>query len=220
MEHQIKTIPENKELLSNHRIEALNDGVFAIVMTIIILGIDPPKLSPSDESHNLLFSKLFDLLPQLESYIISFLVLGLYWTRHQLQFKDIKYSDRKLLWINIFFLMFVGFIPFSTNLVMDYIDHKASVLIYCGNLMIIGFVLYYHWIYASKNYRLVDRGLDPKYIADVSKVLLIAPLIFIISMALSFISPRTSMYTAYTVPFIFLISRRVYKKWKEHPEKK
>ena len=63
--------------MSKNRVEALSDGVFAIVITLLILDIRVP-----DVEYNQLLSSLIAVLPRIFAYVISFGVIGVYWLAH------------------------------------------------------------------------------------------------------------------------------------------
>jgi len=202
------------ESLSKYRIEALTDGVFAIVMTLMILELRLPEdiadnLFPADIKNHLLL-----LLPKLENYAISFIVLGIYWIRHQTQFNIIKYTDKGLIWINIIFLMFVALIPFTTDFIMDYPGFQIPVILYSSNIAVIGFILYLHWKYATHNFKLINREVNIVYIKRTSKLNLTAPLIFILTIIVSFLDTRISITLMYAVPIIYIIFRNYSKVFK------
>jgi len=105
--------------LTPNRLEFLTDGVFAIVMTLLVLEISIPEIAhPSLQVE--LPRRLLELWPKLYSYLLSFFVLGTLWTLHHRSFHSIKRSDNVLLWLNIFFLMFVALMPFTTSIVGNY----------------------------------------------------------------------------------------------------
>ena len=204
----------NTESLSKYRIEALTDGVFAIVMTLMILELKFPEDIPGHIFSTDIQDHLLLLLPKLENYAISFIVLGIYWIRHQTQFNIIKYADRGLIWINIIFLMFVALIPFTTDFIMDYPGFQLPIILYSSNLSIIGFLLYLHWKYATYNFKLIDKDVNIIYIKRTSKLTLLAPLIFILTIIISFLDTRISITLMYAVPIVYIIFRNYSKVFK------
>ena len=97
------------------RLETLTDGVFAIIMTILVFNISVPELilfTEGDFASERLSAKFADLWPDFLAYIISFSTLGAFWVAHHRIFRWILYVDRPLIWINISFLMIIGLIPF------------------------------------------------------------------------------------------------------------
>ena len=100
--------------LETDRLETLADGVFAIAMTILVFEITVPDLATGELDQ--LGSKLLALWPKLLAYVISFIVLGIFWIGHHNQFAFIRRANRTFLWLNIVFLMLIAFIPFSAAL--------------------------------------------------------------------------------------------------------
>ena len=99
------------------RLVGFSDGVFAIAITLLIQNVELPK---STESAAVGMSRFLGVWPDILSYIISFLVIGNYWIVHHDMFNDIDRYDRKLLWLNVIYLMFIAFIPYSTSLIGDF----------------------------------------------------------------------------------------------------
>ncbi len=131
------------------RIDAISDGVFAIALTILVLDIKVP-IAASIATEKELWNELETIAPRLIAYFMSFLTLGVYWAAHSTQYHYITDSDRNLCWINLFFLLFVSVIPFTTAFLSEYITFKLAIGIYWLNLMLLGVMLGLNWIYANK----------------------------------------------------------------------
>jgi uncharacterized membrane protein len=117
------------------RYEALGDGVFAIVMTLLVLELSLPVASnPGTRAE--LPSLLLKMWPEYTSYLVSFLFLSLWWLVHGSILDDIKQMDGPLIWLNFLFLMLVGLIPFSTSLAARYWGEPITGVIYGLNLAI------------------------------------------------------------------------------------
>lgn len=204
--------PEVGNGVSKARIEALTDGIFAIVMTILVLEIAVPPLSHSEAATELP-KRLLDLWPVILSYVTSFIILGFFWIGHDSQFHYIMRVNRALLWISIFYLMFIALIPFSTSLLGKYNDQQISVLIYGVNLIIALCWSYLHWWYATKGHRLVDSNLDPVLITVISRRYLVGIILFLIAIAVSFININVSLLLYLLTPLYYLIPVRKDKTW-------
>jgi uncharacterized membrane protein len=100
----------NPEGIGKHRVETLMDGVFAIVMTLLVLEIAVPHLPQSNVDE--LPKELLKLWPVIMSYVTIFVILGFLWITHHYKYLYIKRVNRPLLWITIFYLMSVAFVPF------------------------------------------------------------------------------------------------------------
>ena len=166
--HPNRLYMDDETILSKNRIEALTDGVFAVVMTLLVLDISVPQISShyaidSVAAGTELLKRLFDLWPKILSFGISFVILAIYWVAHHRQFHYIKHSNRALIWINIMFLMATCLVPFSTSLLGEYREQQISILVYGGNSIVIASVLYVQWRYVttSRHGRLLDENLDP-----------------------------------------------------------
>ena len=120
-------------IFSKGRFEALTDGVFGIIMTILVFNISVPELilfTEGEHATERLADRFADLWPDILAYIISFTTLGVYWVTHHRIFRWVLYVDRPLIWINILFLMIIGFIPFSTTLLTQYLDEQTPIFVF------------------------------------------------------------------------------------------
>lgn len=198
--------------LSTNRLEALVDGVFAVVMTLLVLNLvvprEPTWLSGAALSHHLI-DDLLKLRFTLLSYAISFVIAGVYWVGHHNQFPLIRRTDRVLLWINILFLMCVTCIPFSTALLGAYPGQQVAVVIYGGNLILIGLVLYAHWWYATSGHRLTDEHLDPLLVRRAARRILTGPVAYLLAIGLSFVNPAASLVIYALVPLLYILPGRL-----------
>lgn len=188
--------------LKTNRIEALGDGVFAIVMTLLILEIHVPHLADHGRS---MPAGLLKLWPKFLCYIISFITLGVYWVAHHLHFYTIKRADRGLLWINVLFLMVVGLVPFSTALIGEHYDRKSAVIFFAANMILIGLALFLHWIYATHKQRLTEPGVDPSLVTAVKHVILMGPVVYLIAIGAAFIDTRISIALFLLVNLLYII---------------
>lgn len=105
--------------------EALTDGIFAIVMTLLVLDIKVPHDFIGNIS-----GELAALMPNLFSFGVSFIVLGIFWNAHHSLFHFIKKLNNGLIWLNILFLLIVSLIPFSAALLGSYPSDRIAVQLY------------------------------------------------------------------------------------------
>ncbi|MES2239068.1 MAG: TMEM175 family protein [Bacteroidota bacterium] len=131
------------------RIEAISDGVFAIALTFLALDIKVP-ISNLVHSEQELVNSFLQLAPKLLTYFLSFITLGIYWLAQSTQFHFIDKSDRNLNWINLFFLLAVSILSFSTAFLSQYISFKFAILIYWFNISLLGQLLGLNWFYSIK----------------------------------------------------------------------
>ncbi len=148
------------------RLEALTDATFAIIMTLLVLELRIPET----ESHTELIHGLQGLLPSVLSFIISFIVLGVYWTAHHTQFRYITRVDHKLVWFNIVYLLVLSFVPFSAALLGKHHAEAIAIQMYALNLLIATLVHFFMWRHATKSNRLTDPWVDPHLVRFGSQV--------------------------------------------------
>ncbi len=89
------------------RLEAFSDGVIAIIITIMVLELKVP--------HGTDFASLRPILPSFLSYILSFIVLGIYWNNHHHLLHAAKHINGKIMWANLHLLFWLSLVPFVTN---------------------------------------------------------------------------------------------------------
>src|SRR5919202_4586773 len=106
-----------------------SDAVFAIAITLLALEIQVPEIPAASEA-TLLPGALLSLWPKFFSFLISFWVIGFYWLAHHRPFHYIRGYDRRLLLINLLFLMWVALMPFLGSLLGEYGGQQLSVVFY------------------------------------------------------------------------------------------
>jgi len=179
--------------LSKNRIEALADGIFAVAMTLLVLDIKSP-VNLGFESTAHLITYLATLEHSFAMYAISFVVLAIFWIAHHILFHYVRHVDRRLLWMNMAFLLLVTFVPFSTDLLGDHGHLILPVIVYGVNLLALGALLALQLQYLAANSPLAAADLTPTATAHMQREMWLYGLIPLASMAMSFYSPRVGMY--------------------------
>jgi uncharacterized membrane protein len=120
--------------MNKARLEAFSDGVFSIVVTLLIFDIKVPTLGASVSDAQLWY-QIGLLSPLIIIYAVTFAVLSVLWINHHFLFHLFAHSvDRKLNLLNLCYLMFVAFIPFSAYLIGLYPTHQPAAVIYGLNI--------------------------------------------------------------------------------------
>ena len=191
--------------MNKTRIEALSDGVFSIVMTLLIIEVKVPHLQGLTISNEELWHRLSDLWPLLRSYFISFLILGMYWTNHHAFFHMFtKQVNRLLNVVNIFFLMFLCFIPFSAHLMGQYPANEPAILIYGINIILIGMTLFIMLRMVINNPELVHEHVSKRLKTQAAIRLLLPPIFAVMGMLFAHVNFSLS-YFLFAFPIIFNI---------------
>jgi len=187
MESNEKVSPNHEKVLG--RLLSLSDGIFAFAITLLILNIT----LPDSTTRAAVPQALLALWPKYLAFLISFVVIGLYWIVHVRQFRVIRKYSSGLLWLNLLFLMFIVLIPFSTSVLSDF-EVTASVVLYATNMACAGFTATGLWIYAVRG-KLVDEKLGPARVRRGIITNLIAPVGFTLSIGLAFINTNLAAYS-------------------------
>ena len=179
--------------LTKARIEALADGIFAVAMTLLVLDIKSPANHKFESATNLL-AYIVTLEHSFAMYAISFFVLAIFWIWHHLLFHFVRHADRRMLWLNIAFLLMVTFVPFSTDLLGDQGHLLLPVVVYGANLLALGALLALQLRYLVSHPPLATADLTPMVVKQMWRDVRIYGCVPIASMAMSMFSPRTGMY--------------------------
>lgn len=191
----------------NERVNAFCDGVFSIVITLLVFDLKIPDL-PLDQAPAQLGPALWAMLPKFAGLVIGFAVLGIYWVGHHNLMHHIRRHDRTFLWLTILFLLCVAFMPFPTSLLLRYRDERLAVVIYAAALIAAGLSLDLLWWYATHNHHLVSKALDASLIRQVHRRILTAPLFYLAAITASAASIRVSeIIFAATVVYYILPAR-------------
>ncbi len=193
------------------RIVNFSDGVFAIVITLLVLDIRVPEI-PADLVSQELPSRLLALEPKFLSYVISFLVIAIYWQAHHRVFRPIRSYDSTLLWLNFLFLMAISFLPFPTSLLGEYSKEQLSVVIYAATAAAASLLLVSISWYAAGEHRLVSSDLDVEAERIQRVQGLAVPVVFVLSIGISFFSPRAAMYSWLLLSITDPLVRRIWSR--------
>jgi uncharacterized membrane protein len=121
--------------LSKGRLEALTDGIFAVTMTLLVLDLkfaDRVSGEPGRVVHDLLA-----LLPYIDDYVISFVVLCVFWLAHMRLLRRVEEVDGAFIWTNLAFLLFTTFVPPLTSWIGHESTQPAAAIVYGVNILVI-----------------------------------------------------------------------------------
>lgn len=187
------------------RLEQLADGIFAIVMTILVFEIKAPiLLSPTNSIE--LWISIKAMLPAFLSYVLSFSLLFTYWRAHHF-FVSIyaKNVDRNLVNINAIFFLFITLIPFSTSLLGKYNDNQLAIIIFGLHTMIIGLCLFWIRGYVFKSDHIKNIEVSHQEIHRGTIRIFVPVLFAFLAILISFANKNLSLWL-FTLAVIFNFS--------------
>jgi uncharacterized membrane protein len=189
---------------SEDRIVMLSDGIFAIAVTLLVLGIQIPPLA-DPHSHTAFMKALTGVIfSNTLFYVVTFAVLASYWLEHRRLMNSIKQVDTSFLWLNLLFLAFVAFFPVATNIV-QYAQFQEAVIVYAAVLAGCGYSLAFLWIYAFSKHRLITANQDLQRQKSHVITAFLSPTFILLSLCLLFIpnfTPSHVFFSWFLLPFI------------------
>ncbi len=181
------------------RITVFSDGVFAIAITLLSLDLHLPLHTTQDG----ISKDLVHMLPEYQSYVISFIVIGLYWASHHHYFRFIRGYDHTLMAINGGLLMCIASLPFATSVLENYGDHRSAVAFYALCMATTGFMQTLLWHYA-RHHHLIPRHLSAQRVQRLTRRALIPPLVFGASIVIAAFNSQLAKLSWGTIVFIFV----------------
>ena len=144
------------------RLEAFADGVFAIAATLLIIEV---KLPPGDVGQGLL-----DIWPSYFAYGLSFLSIGIMWVNHHVVLSFVREADRTFLFINLFLLMAIAFVPFPTAIYAEHLHEEGgreAAVAYGLTFVVIAIFFQFFWQYAKR--RLLRPDADRREVSGINR---------------------------------------------------
>jgi uncharacterized membrane protein len=185
------------------RTEALTDGIFATVMTILVLSLVVPTVTGPNTAATLQ-ADVYGLIPDFFAYIVTFIFLGVLWISHQNMFSHIVTIDLKTLWVNILLLLSVALSPFSTALLGRYPLQPIAVVVYGINALVISILFNLLWFYPRIQH-LTHEEPNQEIIAKRSKIVLVGPIAYSLAIVFSFLAPEVSLGLYAFVTFFYIV---------------
>ena len=181
------------------RLLTLADGIFAIAMTLLVLDLRLPETPGVD-----LATRLGSLIPRFGTFVVSFVVLGVFWFAHHQTFHFVVRVNRTLVWLSVLFFMGVALIPFVASVLGANYNDPIALTLYggvIGLLTVLGYVV--RW-YLTGERGLVVGGLDPDLVRKVSQWIAVGPSIALVAIVLAFVNPLISLLIYLVLPVLFI----------------
>ena len=209
---------ELKKEFQLERMILFSDAVFAIAITLLVLEIKIPdkNLLPEITDKEIL-KALGHLIPKFMGFIISFMLIGLYWTIHHRMFGFVTSYNRKLLVLNLVFLFFIVLMPFSTGFYSEFSGKelvekqlKIPLTFYVLNFSLAGIINYFMWRYIgnAKN-KLANPPIDPVLLKFAKFRSLLVPVIFLLMIPIAWLTNVLfAVYIPLFIPIVLKILKR------------
>ncbi len=180
-------------MLKQQRLDSLSDGIFSIVMTLLVLELKVPAITESlTEGH--LLSSLIEIIPLLLIYFVSFTLLYVYWRgQHYIASVFAHNLDNRLTSINAIFLMLIGLVPFSTHFLGLYLFSQTAIIVYGFHMLLLSATLLWMRIHVRDSADIENEPIDKKSDARGMMRIVMPGAMAIIAILLSFINTMFSL---------------------------
>ena len=180
--------------MSKGRLEAFSDGVLAIVITIMVLALAPPKGTTFDD--------LRPLVPVFLSYLLSFANLAIWWNNHHHLFQAVRVVDGRVLWANMLLLFFLSLYPFATAWMGESEFASQPVALY-GAVQLAAALSYFVLVRALIAIQPEDSPLAAAIGSDTKGK--VSPLLYLAAIPIAFIAPLISVGLFVVVALMWIV---------------
>lgn len=207
MEHLHNELKKEFQL---ERLILFSDAVFAIAITLLVIEIKVPELEGT-VTDAALAGELLHLIPKFVGFLLSFLIIGVYWTIHHRQFSFVVNYDRRLLWLNLIFLMAIALMPFSSGLYGEFSRPSTVHLVlpygvYTANISFAGLMQFLLWRHIANPKKKLSEGLENRRLVLLAQTrALVVPVMFFLSFFAVTIHPIWGRYFPILIPVVMRI---------------
>ena len=203
---------ESKKEFQLERMILFSDAVFAIAITLLIIDLKIPDI-PAPVTNQKMSDAVISLIPKFTGFVLSFFIIGLYWTIHHRIFGFIIGYTNKLVWLNLIFLFGIVLMPFSTSFYSEYLLEylKLPVIFYAINISFLGVMNYIVWKYVSNPQNHLTENLPPLLPQYYSFRALSIPAIFMIMLALYLYFPTYAVFIPPLIPLVMFSISKYFK---------
>ncbi len=195
-----KITPREQRRSDPERVLALTDGVFAIIITILVLDLKVPDLGSGQS----LGESLSEMRSTFVAFVISFLLVGMYWTLHRNMFAEVRYVDTKVVWLNLLFLLPTSMIPFAASVVGEYEDNASALHLYGAVLVLATLMRMALYWYLMRHPGLSWEPATRQSRRLGTMVALAPVVIYAIAMAVASSVPTLSLVLYFALPLLYL----------------
>lgn len=184
--------------MTKSRLEAFSDGVFAIIITIMVLELRRP--------HEPTWEALSSLLPVLTGYTLSFVFLGIYWVNHHHLLHTLPGVNSGVMWSNFLLLFFLSLVPFTTGWMGDTHFGPVPVFLYAANLLLcaVSYYLLQQVIMRSWRHETALR----EALRKQERKGMLSLLLYLVALGAAFYSPLVSAVCFVAVSIIWIVPDR------------
>ncbi len=191
--------------MSKARLEAFSDGVFAIVITLLVLELRPEEGLPAA-------GMIVHAVPKMPAFVLSFIVIGSYWVAHHRFLHHFRSVDRLVLWVNLMLLMAVAFVPYPTALIGATHAQVAAVQLYGVVLALVNLLGVALWLSGTRAATRPDE-LGPRQRRRTAIVHAAPVLVYALAVTIAPQTVKAALACYALVPLMFILGGPAIDRW-------
>jgi uncharacterized membrane protein len=196
--------------MSNDRVEAFSDGVFAIILTLLVLELHVPGI-PDHSSLSQYAAAMAPLVPKVITFALTFVLICIHWVSPHYFFGRLQNITIGLVWLNNLFLLWLCLMPFPTAMLGDHPTDQFPILLYPVNQLLAALTFFAFRGYASSNRLFVEdasaKAMGPRHSIP-------AITIFTLSILFAFVNVYLSLVCFFIVPLLYFVPTMLEEKIK------
>lgn len=183
------------------RLETYSDAIIAIVITLLILELKAPHIDKTNLQQSII--KIMELKAEFSGWLISFLLVGVYWFQHHNVLHMASKIDLKIVVINQISLMGICLTPFTASLLGKNLTNPISITLFSLVFFLVSLTLCWMYAYIANNY-LKDSYNKKSVLKNVKFSYLIAPTFYLLAAIVCWFSLALSFIILLMIPLLFL----------------
>ena len=183
------------------RVLTPTDGVFAIVVTLLVLEIHVPDVAAGHS----LRDALREVRPSFIGFLISFVVIAIAWAAHRDLFALIRRTDRSLVWLNFVYLLPVSLLPFGAALISRYEHESVALSLYGALLLLIALTRLIVWLYATNRPHLLYESIDRRVKTIGVLIVAVPAALYVLAIGLADSAPDASLAIYIATPVLYFV---------------
>jgi TMEM175 potassium channel family protein len=184
------------------RVVAFSDGVFAIIITLLVLEIQVPELAGGQT----LTEALEEIRPSLVAFLVSFVVVAIAWAGHRDLFSLMRRTDRAIVWLNFGYLLPLCILPFGASLIARFDSEAVALEMYGLLLVAVALTRLGTWWYATGRPHLLFVPMDMRSRFLGSSAIGVQGAAYAVAIALAATSPTVNLAIYGAVPILYFIA--------------
>lgn len=188
--------------LEKNRVEAFSDGVFAIILTLLVLELRVPEV-PDHSSLSAYVTAMAPLLPKFIGFLLTFIMIAMHWVSHHFFFHHLRHARLGLVWLNNLLLLWLCFLPFPTALFGDHPTDQFPILLYAADSLLVSLTFFCMRWYAVRHHLFAEVHDEVETLGPSQSVPAIV--VFSAAIILSFVHFTLALACLMLIPVLYFL---------------